>query len=174
MRSVSLQLDSVSQRMLVGKAGARDSAAACASGGRDGTSASEITDKKGRGRPRLYDTDIVKGLGPRRRADFDGDGEQQARKRQRGAKPKYEYDTLEEATARRRERNRETALSSYYKRKAYITQLRQEIEKLQSERAALFKARALVASDAQRAVVVRTALQCAGSAILALQQLGIS
>eukprot|EP00884_Botryococcus_braunii_P009341 jgi/Botrbrau1/18408/Bobra.0072s0001.1 len=59
------------------------------------------------------------------------------RKKQRGAKPKYSYVNQEEALAMRRQRNRETALSSYYKRKAHIDQLALEAEALQADNEAL-------------------------------------
>ncbi|KAK9825843.1 hypothetical protein WJX81_002757 [Elliptochloris bilobata] len=58
-------------------------------------------------------------------------------KRKRGNKPKYVYSTQQEVVAHRCERNRDTALRSYYKRKAEEERLKGEIAALREERTAL-------------------------------------
>ncbi|KAL0025386.1 hypothetical protein WJX79_002743 [Trebouxia sp. C0005] len=55
----------------------------------------------------------------------------------RGAKPKYIYTTAEEAIAKRRKRNRDTATQSYYNRKQRVSMLANEMAGLKEENAAL-------------------------------------
>mmetsp|Transcript_1992 Transcript_1992/g.5915 ORF Transcript_1992/g.5915 Transcript_1992/m.5915 type:complete len:455 (-) Transcript_1992:1585-2949(-) len=89
-----------------------------------------------RGRPRLYDTVTpVLDAASKRAADVppsDVPGP-----KRRGAKPKYVCATKEEAVARRRDRNRATALATYYRRKARAAELTAELPALRAERAAL-------------------------------------
>lgn len=96
---------------------------------RTGNSNSAAARKRKGGRPRVYDLEqpIVSGVA----------AVTTAKPRGRGAKPKYVYDTPEEAIAKRRKRNRDTANSSYAKRKQRVAALRQQITSLQEERATL-------------------------------------
>ncbi|KAL4420571.1 hypothetical protein ABPG75_010227 [Micractinium tetrahymenae] len=55
----------------------------------------------------------------------------------RGPKPKYIFQTQEEAADARRERNRKAALESYYRKKEHTTRLQQQLTDLQEENAAL-------------------------------------
>lgn len=103
--------------------------------------------RRKRGRPRLYDTDtpvrdaatMASGSAaqtgapdsclPLTRSDI-------APKR-RGAKPKYLCATKEEAIAKRRDRNRATALATYYRRKAHTLELHNQLADIQVEATAL-------------------------------------
>jgi len=58
-------------------------------------------------------------------------------KRARGPKPKYIYSSKEQAAAARKERNRQTALNSYYKRRQRIQDLEKEVSHLSEENSKL-------------------------------------
>ncbi|KAK9786271.1 hypothetical protein WJX73_000922 [Symbiochloris irregularis] len=66
-------------------------------------------------------------------------GDVVAHKRRRGAKPKYLFSTKEAAVAHRRHRNRETALSSYYRRKQHVDGLQSQRQELMKEQSALMR-----------------------------------
>ncbi|KAK9868778.1 hypothetical protein WJX84_003640 [Apatococcus fuscideae] len=59
------------------------------------------------------------------------------RERRRGAPQRHAYSTQQEGLAKRRDRNRNTALSTYYKRKEKTAQLEAERDALEKENAAL-------------------------------------
>ncbi|DBA82887.1 TPA: hypothetical protein ACH3X1_006680 [Trebouxia sp. C0004] len=84
------------------------------------------------GRPRVYDLDR---LGPSDAARAALKSPQKTKGR--GAKPKYIYNTAEEAIAKRRKRNRDTATQSYYNRKQRVSMLTNEMAGLKEENAAL-------------------------------------
>lgn len=91
--------------------------------------------RRPRGRPRVYDTSV-----PGKGRDSAGESDSysaEAQGKKRGAKPKYKFSTEAEAVAMRRERNRSTAISSYYRKKERDEQLLHAIECLERERDAL-------------------------------------
>jgi hypothetical protein len=57
--------------------------------------------------------------------------------KQRGPKPRYVYSCPEQAAAARRQRNRNTALKSYYKRREHIQNLEKQVKEIEEENAAL-------------------------------------
>lgn len=72
--------------------------------------------------------------------DDDTDGwmiQEKRQKSKRGPKPKYIFQTEEEAATARRERNRKAALKSYYRKRNKIEDLEQEIARLEQENADL-------------------------------------
>jgi hypothetical protein len=100
--------------------------------------------RRPRGRPRVYDTSI-----PEKGRDSAGESDScsaEMQGRKRGAKPKYKFSTEAEAVAMRRERNRSTAISSYYKKKERDEQLLHAIECLEKERVALLQLERFVES----------------------------
>ncbi|KAI8102831.1 hypothetical protein M9434_005623 [Picochlorum sp. BPE23] len=63
----------------------------------------------------------------------------ETKKRSRGPKPKYIYSSKEQAAAARKERNRQAALNSYYKRRQRIQDLEKEVDDLSKENSMLQK-----------------------------------
>lgn len=61
------------------------------------------------------------------------EGKQCRSKRPRGPKPKYVFSDPEQAAAARRERNRATALQSYYKKKNHTKNLELQVWELEEE-----------------------------------------
>ncbi|DBA80198.1 TPA: hypothetical protein ACH3X2_007660 [Trebouxia sp. C0005] len=84
------------------------------------------------GRPRVYDLDRPVPADAARAAP-----KSPQKTKGRGAKPKYIYTTAEEAIAKRRKRNRDTATQSYYNRKQRVSMLANEMAGLKEENAAL-------------------------------------
>ncbi|KAK9807666.1 hypothetical protein WJX72_005764 [[Myrmecia] bisecta] len=89
----------------------------------------------------------------------------------RGAKPKYVYSTHAEAVAHRRERNRKTALKSYYSRKARVDGLRQEMARIDDENRALRFLLSCIDTGRVNRVWVGDQLRKGVSAALVLQDL---
>lgn len=113
---------------------ARDSSHSRADVQQAGTHDQTDTQKKRCGRPRVYDLD--------RPVDTDaldaaGVAIRPQRTKGRGAKPKYIYNTAEEAVAKRRKRNRDTATQSYYNRKQRTAMLTKQMEGLTDDNTAL-------------------------------------
>ena len=86
--------------------------------------------KKRPGRPQLYDLDVQ--LNDIPVADS-GSEDSHCKKKARGPKPKYVYSSAEQAAAARRQRNRKTALESYYRRREKIQNLEKEVSQLEQE-----------------------------------------
>ncbi|WPT16836.1 hypothetical protein PSENEW3_00004844 [Picochlorum sp. SENEW3] len=63
----------------------------------------------------------------------------ETKKRTRGPKPKYIYSSKEQAAAARKERNRQAALNSYYKRRQRTQDLEKEVDHLSKENSMLQK-----------------------------------
>ncbi|KAK9822789.1 hypothetical protein WJX74_009472 [Apatococcus lobatus] len=96
--------------------------------------------KQKTGRPRRYDTYVAPVEEP--------EGELRVcREKRRGAPQRHAYSTQEEGLAKRRDRNRSTALNSYYKRKERTAQLEAERDALERENAALREILQTVAPD---------------------------
>jgi Basic region leucine zipper len=74
-------------------------------------------------------------------------------KRTRGPKPKYVFQSNEEAANARRERNRQAALNSYYRKREYIQELQTEISRLERENAALSELHQQIASGAPHSLL---------------------
>lgn len=117
-------------------------------GGRAGAAAgatSARTEGHTRGRPRRYN---LEGTSPPAACDAppapcQGSANdtavpcQAADKRGRGPKPKYVFPCQQQAAVARKQRNREAALVSYYRKKARRVELSAEAERLAAENAAL-------------------------------------
>ena len=74
------------------------------------------------------------------RDKFDGTEPQDNKKRgRRGPKPKYKYSNSQEALDARRERNRQAAMNSYYRKREKLEALEAEVRRLESENGALRK-----------------------------------
>lgn len=61
------------------------------------------------------------------------------RKSRRGPKPKYRYSNSQEALDARRERNRQAAMNSYYRKREKLEALEAEVRRLEEENEALRK-----------------------------------
>ncbi|KAK9807665.1 hypothetical protein WJX72_005764 [[Myrmecia] bisecta] len=118
-----------------------------------------------RGRPRSYNTSLP---GLTASGACSSPRQPQAR---RGAKPKYVYSTHAEAVAHRRERNRKTALKSYYSRKARVDGLRQEMARIDDENRALRFLLSCIDTGRVNRVWVGDQLRKGVSAALVLQDL---
>lgn len=71
----------------------------------------------------------------------------------RGPKPKYVFQSNEEAADARRERNRQAAIESYYKRRQRVQQLETEISRLTQENAALEELHKQITSGAPHSLL---------------------
>eukprot|EP00887_Chlorella_sp_A99_P007175 scaffold2.g7175.t1 len=104
--------------------------------------ATEEPPRRKRGRPRLYDTAPPAAAGaapPAAAAPGAAPGAPlpPPSKRRRGPKPKYVFPSQQEALGARRERNRQAALESYYRKKARTAELEGAAARLAGENAAL-------------------------------------
>lgn len=76
-------------------------------------------------------------------------------KKRRGPKPKYVYSTPEEAAFARKERNRKSALASYYRRRGRIEHLENEKKRLAKENEALEKLLAKIKCEGGRSMLCK-------------------
>lgn len=103
--------------------------------------------RRKRGRPRLYNTivpvcDTATACGgiasmPDNGSTASMSVAYEPAPKRRGAKPKYVCASKEEAVAKRRDRNRATALATYYRRKAHTQELHSQLSDLREEAHAL-------------------------------------